>query len=375
VAHVVRGDPKPLVNTFVTAPPTAAVGSTFDVTFSFATDSYVTSGVHAQLITLPGGVTPVSLKTTRHDGVVMDFPPLDGFTLGNLVPMLGRSATWTFRATSPGPKNFSVRAWSENSKTGDVIATATVQAVAPLANLTAMGVTPNGASAMTPGTRFSVSDSVRNDGTAQARSSTMRYYASLDAVKNAGDTLLGGTRGVPALAVGAVNSGTANVTIPDDTPLGAYYVLACADDRASVAESDEANNCVASAAVLTVTRPDLVASAVSNPPATAARGSKFSVSDTAQNVSAVGAAASKMRYYLSLNAVKSAGDRLMAASRSVPALAAGAVHSGTVVVTVPPGTPANSYFVLACADGNTAVEEAGEDNNCRASATQVTVVP
>jgi len=143
----------------------------------------------------------------------------------------------------------------------------------------------------------------------------------------------------------------------------------------SVAESDEANNCVASPAVLTVTRPDLVASAMSNPPATAPRGSKFSVTDTAQNVSAVGAASSKMRYYLSLNAVKSADDRLMTTSRSVPALAAGAVHSGTVVVTVPSGTPANSYFVLACADGYNAVEEASEDNNCRASATQVTVAP
>jgi hypothetical protein len=375
VAHVVRGDPKPLVNTFVTAPPNAAVGSTFDVTFRFATDSYVTSGVHAELITLPNGVTPVSLKTTRHDGVVMDFPPLDGFTLGNLVPMLGRSATWTFRATSPGPKNFTVRAWSENSKTGDVIATATVQAVTPLANLTQMGVTPNGASVMTPGTKFSVSDSVQNDGAAEARSSTTRYYVSLDAVKNAGDTLLSGTRSVPALAVGAFNSGTATVTIPDTTPLGAYYVLACADDRASVAESDEANNCVASAAVLTVTRPDLVVSAVSNPPATAARGSKFSVTDTAQNVAAVGAASSKMRYYLSLNAVKSADDRLMTTSRSVPALAAGAVHSGTVLVTVPSGTPPNSYFVLVCADGHNAVEEASEDNNCRASGTQVTISP
>jgi hypothetical protein len=376
VAHVVRGDPNPIVNTFVTAPTNAPVGSTFDVTFSFATDSYVTSGVHAQLITLPNGVTPVSLRTTRHDGVVMDFPPLDGFTLGNLVPMLGRSATWTFRATSPGPKSFTVRAWSENSKTGEVIATATVQAVTPLANLTQMGATPNGiGGAMAPGTAFSVSDTVQNDGNAEARASTTRYYVSLDQVKSAGDTLLVGTRSVPTLAVGAVNSGTAKVTIPDTAPLGAYYVLACADDRAVVAETNEANNCVASASVVTVTQPDLVAGAVSNPPATAKRGSKFSVTDTAQNVGAVKSGASKMRYYLSLNAAKSADDRLMSTVRSVPALVAGAVHSGTVVVTIPSSTPANTYFVLACADGLNAVDETDEANNCRASGTQVTVVP
>ena len=120
-----------------------------------------------------------------------------------------------------------------------------------------------------------------------SRASTTRYYLSLDPVKNAGDTLLTGTRSVPTLAVGAVNSGTATVTIPDNAPLGAYYVLACADDRAVVVETRRGEQLRGSAAVLTVTRPDLVASAVSNPPATAARGSKFSVTDSAQNVGAV----------------------------------------------------------------------------------------
>ena len=198
VAHVVRGDPKPIVNTFVTAPTNAAVGSTFDVKFSFATDSYVTSGVHLQMTQLSQGVTPVSLKTTRHDGVVMDFTPLDGFTLGNLVPMLGRSATWTFRATSPGPKTFTARAWSENSKTGEVIATATVQAVTPLANLTqmAVGSTP-AAPIQAPGTAFSVTDTVENQGNAASISSTSRYYLSLDTVKDPGDRLLTGSRRFP----------------------------------------------------------------------------------------------------------------------------------------------------------------------------------
>ena len=82
-----------------------------------------------------------------------------------------------------------------------------------------------------------------------------------------------------------------------------------------------------------------------------------------------------MRYYLSLDAVKSADDKQMATTRSVPALAAGAVHSGTVMVTIPAATPANTYFVLACADGLNAVAETSEANNCRASGTTVTVTP
>jgi hypothetical protein len=374
VAHVVRGDPTPTVNAVMTGPSDSTVGSIFDVTLSLSTPSYVTSGVHVQLTSLSQGVTPLRLRTRRHDGVLMDFEPLAGFALGNLTPMLGRTATWTVLVTAPGPKTFRARAWSENA--GEVMATTTVQVVTPLANLTQMGVAPDGAgSVMAPGAAFSVSDTVQNDGTAESRSSMTRYYLSLDGVKDAGDTLLIGTRSVPRLPVGMFDSGTATVTIPDATPVGDYAVLACADDRAVVEETDEANNCLASAAVLTVTRPDLVASAMSNPPATAARRSKFAVTDTAQNAGAVAAKASKMRYYLSLDAVKSADDRLLATTRNVKALTPGAIHSGTVKVTIPAATPANTYYVLACADGTNAVAETSEANNCRASAGTVTITP
>ena len=53
--------------------------------------------------------------------------PAAAMTLGNIVPTLGRSATWYFRADSPGPKTFSVRGWSENG--GEVIVTTTVNVV------------------------------------------------------------------------------------------------------------------------------------------------------------------------------------------------------------------------------------------------------
>ena len=44
------------------------------------------------------------------------------------------------------------------------------------------------------------------------------------------------------------------------------------------------------------------------------------------------------RYYLSLDAVKSAADPLLTGSRAVPGVAAGASHFGTVTVTIPPAT-------------------------------------
>jgi hypothetical protein len=42
------------------------------------------------------------------------------------------------------------------------------------------------------------------------------------------------------------------VTIPTTTPLGTYYLLACADDVKKVPESNEKNNCKASASTVTI---------------------------------------------------------------------------------------------------------------------------
>ena len=77
--------------------------------------------------------------------------------------------------------------------------------------------------------------------------------------------------------------------------------------------------------------------------------------------------ASITRYYLSLNGSKDAGDVLLTGTHAVPALAAGASHSGTVTVTIPATTPLNNYVVLACADDTLVVTETVETNNCLAA--------
>ncbi len=132
------------------------------------------------------------------------------------------------------------------------------------------------------------------------------------------------------------------------TPLiNTYFLLACADDQNAVVESDEGNNCIASpTAIVTVARPDLVQTALmTTPPAPATTpGATFSVTDTVENRGLVPAEGSTTRYYLSLDAVTSAGDILLTGSRAVPALAAGATQSGTVTVTIPAATPLNTYL-------------------------------
>jgi hypothetical protein len=98
-----------------------------------------------------------------------------------------------------------------------------------------------------------IADTTVNQGTAAAGASTTRYYLSADGVRNAGDKALSGSRSVPALAAGASAVGSAtSVTVPNNTALSQYYVLACADDKKAVKESNESNNCQASAGTVQV---------------------------------------------------------------------------------------------------------------------------
>ena len=199
----------------------------------------------------------------------------------------------------------------------------------------------------------------------------MQYYLSVDTVKGAGDTLLGG-RAVPGLAANATSAVSLQLLVPTNTILGTYYLLACADDTHVVAETDEAGNCRASTTTMQVGRPDLTISAVGNP-STAVPGVAFQVSDTVQNQTAFSAGGSRTQYYLSVDAVRSTGDRLLSGMRAVPALAAGGASIGTASVVVPNGTPIGTYYFLACADDVRAVAERDETNNCRTSTTQILV--
>jgi subtilase family serine protease len=212
---------------------------------------------------------------------------------------------------------------------------------------------------------------VQNEGVVAAGISKMRYYLSLDAKMNTGDLLLTGSRAVPGLASGASSSGGTNVTI-SKASIGSYYLLACADDTKVVAESNEKNNCQASLTTMLVKGVDLLETTVSNPPAAVALGGSFSETDTAMNQGNLASGATKTRYYLSLDKVRNAGDRLLTGARYV-SLAPFTSSTGAITVKVPATTPKNAYYLLACSDDTKAVKEVNENNNCRASTSKVTV--
>jgi len=242
-----------------------------------------------------------------------------------------------------------------------------VYGLLPLPDLTETSVT-NPPATVLDGSSFSVTDTVQNIGTVTTAASTTRYYLSTTTSKS-GARLLTGSRAVPSLAPSASSSGTVTVTVSAGTAGGTYFLLACADDAFVVPEINESNNCKASAAQVTVSGPDLVETAVSDPPTTVTLGGTFSVTDTVQNIGTVTTAASTTRYYLSTTTSKSRSSILLTGSRSVPSLAPAATSSGNAFVNVPSTLPSGGYFLLACSDDKKVVSETNETNNCKASAT------
>jgi len=80
-----------------------------------------------------------------------------------------------------------------------------------------------------------------------------RYYLSADRSKDPGDVVLTGSRTVASgLAPNTTSWASVGVTLPLRIAAGSYYLIACADDAAVQAETNEDNNCRASGSPVAV---------------------------------------------------------------------------------------------------------------------------
>lgn len=107
---------------------TPTVGESLTVLTKVSNPSYIASGVHLEMPSVPSGVSLESIYTTREDGGFMIFPA-PALTLGNIAPGDLREAVWYMRATTTGAKALEFRSWSENG--GTRTASVVVNPVAP----------------------------------------------------------------------------------------------------------------------------------------------------------------------------------------------------------------------------------------------------
>lgn len=209
------------------------------------------------------------------------------------------------------------------------------------------------------GATISVTDVVTNTGGSGAPPTAVAYYLSLNGSVGAGDVPLGG-RAVPALAAGATNSGSTDLTIPTTTSIGSYYVVALADGGEAVVETSENNNSYARSIKI---GNDLIVSTLTVAPGNS--GLTFIATDTTTNDGAGAAPSSVTRFYLSSNSTLEPGDPLLDGARVVPALDPAMGSTGNTTVTIPASTPAGTYYLIAKADADNVLSETSESNNTR----------
>ena len=105
---------------------------------------------------------------------------------------------------------------------------------------------------LSAGDAFSITSKTKNGGRAKAARSTTRFYLSSDASRDKGDTRLVGTHPIPSLKPGRSYSSMVELTVPLRVSTASYQLLACADDKRKVAESNEKNNCKAASTTISV---------------------------------------------------------------------------------------------------------------------------
>jgi serine protease AprX len=228
--------------------------------------------------------------------------------------------------------------------------------------VTSVVSTPLGAS---PGQTISITDTTKNAGAGDVGPSLTYIYFSENGSIEASESPVG-SRAVPALAAGTSSSGSLSFTIPEGTALKTWYVIAKADGEGTLAEPSESNNIYTRSIKI---GPDFDITALTAP-STAAAGQTISVTDTTKNVGGGDAGPSTNQVFLSNNSSLDASDILLG-SRSLPALAAGASNSGAVSVTIPLGTAAGTWYIIARADADGTVAEMAETNNTSARTIKV----
>ena len=136
---------------------------------------------------------------------------------------------------------------------GVALATPTAASAKPRPDLKVVSIS-NPPASLAQGAALNPSVKIKNGGKAKARKSTTRFYLSPTAKKSPYAVLTDGSQSLSALRPGAAKSAKPSLKIPLQAPLGVARLVACADDKAAVKESNERNNCkVASSSIEVVT--------------------------------------------------------------------------------------------------------------------------
>ena len=211
------------------------------------------------------------------------------------------------------------------------------------------------------GASFTLSATVRNQGSERSAFTRLRYYRSTDAMITTGD-MSEGTDLVSGLD--AQGSGAESISVTASSTPGTYYYGACVDSVSD--ESDTTNNC---SAAVTVTvgaapAPDLVVDTSTVDVSAPVAGARFTLSAMVRNHGNAQSASTRLRYYRSTDATITTGDTRVGTD-FVSGL--DAQESGAESISVTASSTPGRYYYGACVDSVS--DESDMTNNCSAAVT------
>jgi subtilase family serine protease len=262
-----------------------------------------------------------------------------------------------------------VEAASGNNLTG----TASPIVVGPDLALTALTTTTTLAS---PNFTFPVTATVKNQGGQGANASAVRFF--LNTVNNLGGSPIPlGVTVTAAVLPGASLTTTTRLTVPSNTSVGSYFVVARADGNDQVAEGDEGNNVRATVGKINIQLPNLQIMSIT-PPAASIRGKLGGAptgSVVVKNAGLGPSAPFDVQVYANRDdgtpASQQPGTGDLLFTRTVPMLAAGAQTTVSGPVIVPEGVEpsvrlAGNYYLSALADpSGVATQDPSVGDNAR----------
>ena len=244
------------------------------------------------------------------------------------------------------------------------------------ANLIVTSVSAEPSSAA-PGDEVEGEYDLANTGSEAAGESSVAFYLSTNATLSTNDTFLA-REDADGVDAGGDGDGDFEFTVPSGLAAGDYFLLAVADDRNDVTESDESDN-VASTP-FTVTGggsgggggdADLIVTAVSVEPATGQAGDEIEGEYDLANTGSEASGESQVGVYLSDDASLSSNDVLLT-REDADGVDAGGDGDGDFEFTVPGSVEPGDYFIIVAADDGNAVPESAENNNTEATPFTVT---
>ncbi|MFH7241963.1 MAG: CARDB domain-containing protein [Spirulina sp.] len=212
----------------------------------------------------------------------------------------------------------------------------------------------------TIGDSIAVSSYTKNQGSATAGYSYLRYWLSDDITLNSSSDRYLGNNYVGSLAIGISEYDTLIFTYDTSWGTGTKYILFEADGYGYVAENNESNN-VAYRAITINGKPDLVITS-QYAPTSVNVGDSITVSAYTKNQGTGTASYSYMRYLLSNDTIASSDDYFLG-SDYVNALSAGNSEYDDLTFTYDASWGTGNKYILFQSDGYDYVAESSESNN------------